>query len=243
MRSPDPAERTDPGVEPCVWMRARLVAYKLCDRDFDCEHCAFDAAMQGALPRAGPDGPGAAHPDTWDFPGDRAFHPGHTWVQAGEGGQVRVGLDAFAAALIRPAGPAILPPPGTRLEVDQPGCWLADESGPLPLRMPVTGRLTHGNEQLRRWPNLVSNDPYGSGWLLEMEAEHLDQDQCRLWDPKPIRKKSDRDWRTLTGRIESLLHTHRGPVGPTMQDGGERLMDLRGILGAQVYRELVLSFL
>jgi hypothetical protein len=43
-------------VEPCVWMSAGLVAYKLCDRGFECESCPFDQAMRGELP------PGPARP-------------------------------------------------------------------------------------------------------------------------------------------------------------------------------------
>lgn len=38
------------GGMPCVWMSAGLVAYKLCDRGFECEGCPFDRAMRGALP-------------------------------------------------------------------------------------------------------------------------------------------------------------------------------------------------
>lgn len=33
---------------PCVWMSAGLVAFKLCDREGECEGCPFDRAMQGA---------------------------------------------------------------------------------------------------------------------------------------------------------------------------------------------------
>ena len=35
-------------VLPCVWMSAGLVAFKLCDREGECEGCPFDRAMQGA---------------------------------------------------------------------------------------------------------------------------------------------------------------------------------------------------
>ena len=33
-----------PETEPCVWMSAGLISYKLCDRGFDCENCPLDAA-------------------------------------------------------------------------------------------------------------------------------------------------------------------------------------------------------
>lgn len=31
----------------CVWMRAGLIRFWLCDRDFDCENCPLDAALRG----------------------------------------------------------------------------------------------------------------------------------------------------------------------------------------------------
>jgi hypothetical protein len=34
----------------CVWMRAGVIRFWLCDRNFDCEHCPLDAALRG--PRA-----------------------------------------------------------------------------------------------------------------------------------------------------------------------------------------------
>ncbi|MBX7150002.1 hypothetical protein K1X84_00080 [bacterium] len=30
----------------CVWMTSNVVEYKLCDREFDCEHCPFDKVMR-----------------------------------------------------------------------------------------------------------------------------------------------------------------------------------------------------
>lgn len=33
--------------ERCVWMQAGVVGYKLCDREFDCDLCPFDAALRG----------------------------------------------------------------------------------------------------------------------------------------------------------------------------------------------------
>lgn len=36
-----------PPVLPCVWMSAGLVAFKLCDREGECEGCPFDLAMHG----------------------------------------------------------------------------------------------------------------------------------------------------------------------------------------------------
>jgi hypothetical protein len=35
----------------CVWMRAGVIRFWLCDRDFDCENCPLDAALRGTRPR------------------------------------------------------------------------------------------------------------------------------------------------------------------------------------------------
>jgi hypothetical protein len=39
-----------PGLLPCVWMSAGLVAFKLCDLAGECEGCPFDRAMRGLAP-------------------------------------------------------------------------------------------------------------------------------------------------------------------------------------------------
>lgn len=43
-----------PGVLPCVWMSAGLVAFKLCDREGECESCPFDRAMRSPQGRPPP---------------------------------------------------------------------------------------------------------------------------------------------------------------------------------------------
>lgn len=39
--------RTAESPTQCVWMQAGVVGYKLCDREFDCDQCPFDAALRG----------------------------------------------------------------------------------------------------------------------------------------------------------------------------------------------------
>ena len=86
----------------CVWMSAGLLTYKLCDRDFDCDHCPLDAALRGrhrdsdgVVPLSGPS------LSDMLFPADLLYSAGHCWVgRMSNGGKLRCGLDAFAAALI-----------------------------------------------------------------------------------------------------------------------------------------------
>jgi hypothetical protein len=45
--SPPRVHVPPPAALPCVWMSAGLVAFKLCDREGECEACPFDRAMRG----------------------------------------------------------------------------------------------------------------------------------------------------------------------------------------------------
>jgi hypothetical protein len=52
-RSPDGGRERDSGVfsideELCVWMKASVINFKLCDKTYDCLNCAFDKAMSEA---------------------------------------------------------------------------------------------------------------------------------------------------------------------------------------------------
>jgi glycine cleavage system H lipoate-binding protein len=34
--------------QPCIWMEAGVIDYKICDKEFDCEHCELDRALTEA---------------------------------------------------------------------------------------------------------------------------------------------------------------------------------------------------
>lgn len=44
-----PRQLTD---SACVWMRAGVIRFWLCDRNFDCDNCPLYAALKGARPAA-----------------------------------------------------------------------------------------------------------------------------------------------------------------------------------------------
>ncbi len=43
------------------------------------------------------------------------------------------------------------------------------------LHMPVDGKVVKVNEQLEETPELVNEDPYGDGWVIEIEFTQPDQ--------------------------------------------------------------------
>lgn len=226
----------------CVWMAAGLVAYKICDRELACDDCPFDAAMRGAMPSAP-----AAEPedetDGWAFPEGRYFHPAHTWAEQRTGDRFRIGIDAFAAGLLGKPLAIVLPPPGSPLAQGRPGCWLVDESGPIGLRMPLSGTVVRGNDRVRALPGLASESPYSSGWLLEADCHAPGPELERLHAASEMQRRAMSDRERFLAQAQKHLRRGHSAVGPTLCDGGAPLARLREMLGRAAYRRLVLSFL
>lgn len=226
--------------QPCVWMTAGLVAWKLCDRGFDCEHCPLDEALRGkgAPPECAPLPEPTLH---LDFPEDRRYHRLHGWAADAGGGRVRVGFDAFAAHLLDRMTSVVLPAPETRVERGRTACWVADDAELLPLCAPASGRVCATNHLVQEHPGLVASFPYDRGWLYEVEAPEPGLPEDTL-SAGQIRSRSEMQMRQLHRRVcASLAPDAR--VGVTMADGGVRLHDLRRVLGVGRYHRLILAFL
>lgn len=253
------------GVQPCLWMSAGLVSYKLCDRNFDCDRCPFDAALRGeTLPARPPvDAPGP-RVAALCFPDDRLYAPGHTWVQetSPPGGRhgVRVGLDAFAVSLIgrvrsvRPGRCA--PSPGATDGASTPPvlCELDLEVGRLPVILPVAGRPNAWNRVLETDAAPLMRSPYEDGWIAEIDSVTPDA-LAGLLTAEGALERSRLDLRRFRRRAAVFLFEESAAVGPggdpggdpgidpelgpTLADGGEILTDLRYILGARRFLDLV----
>jgi glycine cleavage system H protein len=249
------------GARPCLWMSAGLVAWKLCDRDFDCDHCPLDAALHGAAPPEGHWRDEARPAEAaLDFPDDRAYGGGHTWVR-GDAHRCRLGVDALAAALVARPRSVRLPPPGRELPAGGTAAEIEVAAGWLAVSSPLAGRIAAVNELLSAAPERLARDPYGEGWLLELEGEAP--------QPEPDdrgnggRRNGARRRRQFPGlrgaadhrldTLHDLAHFRRrialhllsgaGDLGATLPDGGVPLTDLRLILGGERWLDLVRDLL
>jgi glycine cleavage system H protein len=147
------------------------------------------------------------------LPETASFHPGHTWAVPAGGRRFRVGLDDFAQKLLGTPARITLPEVGTRLAKGDPGWTLEVEGRRFDLPAPIAGRVVARNEAALREPGLVNGDPYGAGWLLEVEAPRVAAGTRSL-----LRGDRARDW---LRRAEEALRLRISPeVGAVLQDGG-----------------------
>jgi glycine cleavage system H protein len=97
----------------------------------------------------------------------------HVWAKPMEGGVIRVGITAVAGKLSGGKLAAItVKAKNIGQEVKQAKSIATVESskfvGPVPA--PISGVLLRANEKLAADPNLAVSDPYGEGWVAEMQA-------------------------------------------------------------------------
>ena len=107
----------------------------------------------------------------------------HIWAKPLEDGTVRVGMTAVAAKLsgeklaavtIRKKRIGKEVPKGKSIGMVESSKFV----GPVPA--PITGTLLRGNEKLASDPNLVVTDPYGEGWIAEMQPADWDGEKGSL---------------------------------------------------------------
>jgi glycine cleavage system H protein len=107
----------------------------------------------------------------------------HVWAKPLGGGLVRVGITTVAAKLSGGKLAAItVKTKNIGQEVKQAKSLATVESskfvGPVPC--PVTGVLLRANEKLATDPNLAISDPYGEGWVAEIQASNWDGEKSSL---------------------------------------------------------------
>ena len=232
------------GSLPCVWMIAGLLTYRLCDRGYECDGCPLDAAIRGVAPAPQSAGPAKAPPalPAWGIRDDRRYHPSYGWVETLEPGRLRWGIDGLMARLFDRISSVVLPAPATELARGQIACWIVDDGELLPLRSPVTGKVTRVNQAVQRDPGLLSASPYDEGWLVELRGASLPAEDAALCGPAERRETAARQMAKLDRAVRSHLHVDP-QVGRTAADGGQRLTDVRRMLGTRRYHRLIQAVL
>ncbi len=109
-----------------------------------------------------------------ETPTDRRYLESHEWALETDNG-IRVGITEFAQDELGDVVFVELPEAGD--EVDQEVAFGVIESikAVSDLYAPVTGTVTAVNETLFDAPELVNEDPFGEGWMLEIDPDDEDE--------------------------------------------------------------------
>jgi len=109
-------------------------------------------------------------------PEDLRYTAEHEWVSPVPGGDaaqgssgVRVGITDFAQDSLGDIVFVQLPEPGTEVQAGDSLGEVESTKSVSEIYAPVSGRVVARNEALDADPAVVNSDPYGAGWLVEIE--------------------------------------------------------------------------
>jgi glycine cleavage system H protein len=107
----------------------------------------------------------------FDVPVDRHYDGSrHLWAQRDEGsGRVRVGIDSIGLESLGELAYVALRPSGSTVARGESLGTLEAAKMPSDIAAPVSGTIAGRNDAVLRDPLLVNEDPYGAGWLVEIE--------------------------------------------------------------------------
>lgn len=106
-------------------------------------------------------------------PDNLRYAKDHEW--AAPDAPHRVGVSDFAQDQLGDLTYVELPEPGTSVDMGNEFGSLESVKSVSTLFMPVDARILAVNEALRDDPGLVNRDPYGEGWLVEIEPRDPSQ--------------------------------------------------------------------
>ena len=104
------------------------------------------------------------------YPEDLKYTAEHEWVRQTAGEKtVRVGITDYAQDALGDIVYVHLPDVGESVEAGAPMGELESTKSVSDLFAPLSGTIAARNEALGANPELCNADPYGDGWIVELE--------------------------------------------------------------------------
>jgi glycine cleavage system H protein len=108
-----------------------------------------------------------------DIPPDLRYTAEHEWVRRSGDDTVRVGITDFAQSALGDVVFVQLPDVGTELTAGESFGEVESTKSVSDLYAPVSGKVSAVNTDLDGSPQLVNSDPYGAGWLLDVQVSEV----------------------------------------------------------------------
>jgi glycine cleavage system H protein len=104
-----------------------------------------------------------------DIPADLHYTEEHEWVQKTGDDTVRVGITDYAQSALGDVVFVQLPDVGTEVNAGDSFGEVESTKSVSDLYAPVSAKVVAVNGDLEGNPQLVNSDPYGGGWLIDLQ--------------------------------------------------------------------------
>jgi len=102
-------------------------------------------------------------------PAELRYTKEHEWIQELSPTKFRIGITDFAQAALGDIVYIQLPKAGTEIKANSVCGEVESTKSVSEIYAPITGKVVAVNEKLDSNPETINSDPYGDGWIAEIE--------------------------------------------------------------------------
>jgi glycine cleavage system H protein len=124
---------------------------------------------------------------SFEIPDDCRYLESHEWART-QDGTVRVGISDFAQDELGDVVFVELPDEGDAIERESDFGVIESIKAVSDIYAPVSGTISAINDTLLDEPELVNEDPYGDGWMIELDIED-ESELDELLSPEEYREQ------------------------------------------------------
>lgn len=106
-----------------------------------------------------------------EIPADLYYTEEHEWVQRTGDDTVRVGITDYAQSALGDVVFVQLPDVGSEVTAGESFGEVESTKSVSDLYAPVSAKVVAVNGDLEGNPQLVNSDPYGEGWLIDLQVD------------------------------------------------------------------------
>ncbi|KUL59560.1 glycine cleavage system protein GcvH [Streptomyces sp. A10(2020)] len=104
-----------------------------------------------------------------NIPEELKYTEEHNWVRVLSGGAAQVGITSYAQTQLGDIVFVELPKVGQALDAGQAMGVIESVKAATDLYSPLAGKVTAVNDELEASPELINEEPYGDGWMVEIQ--------------------------------------------------------------------------
>ena len=106
-----------------------------------------------------------------EIPADLYYTEEHEWVQRTGDDTVRVGITDYAQSALGDVVFVQLPDVGTEVTAGESFGEVESTKSVSDLYAPISAKVVAVNGDLEANPQVVNSDPYGDGWLIDLQID------------------------------------------------------------------------
>jgi glycine cleavage system H protein len=160
----------------------------------------------------------------------------HLWTRVERDGLVTCGVDGFLARVIGSPSSIAVPEKGASISPQAKSIAMERDGKRIELQIPLWGDVVDANPEVQAAPHLVTEDPYGRGWLLRLRGTPEQAGPHVVAHPASWLREQMQD------AITFLLSRLPEPQMATIQDGGMMIEGSLGDFDVDVWKEFNAQF-